>query len=63
MTAEERAYIRGAARRYVHEQAPTPPMAVLERVARIVLQARTPAGRQARYTNNYHQPASIEEVA
>jgi hypothetical protein len=39
MTAEERAHIREAARRYVHEQAPTPPLAVVERVARIVLQA------------------------
>jgi hypothetical protein len=41
MTAEERIRIQEAARRYVREQAPTPPVAVLERVARIVLQVRT----------------------
>jgi hypothetical protein len=44
MTAEERADIQELARRYVREQAPTPPTAVLERVARIVLQARTSIG-------------------
>jgi hypothetical protein len=44
VTNEEREGIREAARRYVHEQAPTPPVAVLERVARIVLQARTQPG-------------------
>ncbi len=38
MTAEERTRIQEAARRYVREQAPRPPVAVLERVARIVLQ-------------------------
>jgi hypothetical protein len=40
MTAEERIYIHVAARRYVREQAPNPPVWVLERVARIVLQAQ-----------------------
>jgi hypothetical protein len=40
VTAEERERIREAARRYVHERAPNPPDAVLERVARIVLEAR-----------------------
>lgn len=49
MTAGERMRIQEAARRYVHEQAPTPPLAVLERVARIVLQART-TGRQHQST-------------
>jgi hypothetical protein len=44
MTAEERADIHEMARRYVREQAPTPPTAVLECVARIVLQARTCMG-------------------
>jgi hypothetical protein len=39
--------IQAAARRYVREQAPTPPAAVLERVARIVLQAHALTGRQA----------------
>jgi hypothetical protein len=48
--------IQEAARRYVHEQAPTPPVAVLERVARIVLQART-TGRQA---PKRHHPASTQ---
>jgi hypothetical protein len=48
VTSDERKRIRAAARRYVHEQAPTPPAAVLERVARIVLQARTLTGSQAR---------------
>jgi hypothetical protein len=47
MTDEERECIREAARRYVRERAPTPPMAVLESVARIVLQARTPCRSQA----------------
>ena len=42
MTAEERTRIQEAACRYVREQAPTPPIAVLERVARIVLQAQSP---------------------
>jgi hypothetical protein len=42
VTSEERERIRAAARRYVREQAPTPPVAVLECVARIVLQAGTP---------------------
>jgi hypothetical protein len=41
MTGEERTAIQEVARRYVREQAPAPPVAVLERVARIVLQART----------------------
>ena len=41
MTAEEREGIREAARRYVNEQAPTPPNVILERVVRIVLQSRT----------------------
>ena len=40
-TAEERTRIQEAARCYVREQAPTPPLAVLERVARIVWQARS----------------------
>jgi hypothetical protein len=40
VTTEERERIRAAARRYVHEQAPTPPDAVLERVARIVLETK-----------------------
>jgi hypothetical protein len=40
VTNKERERIREAARRYVHEQAPSPPMETLERVARIVLQAR-----------------------
>jgi hypothetical protein len=39
MTAEERTRIQEAGRRYVREQAPRPPVAVLERVARIVVQA------------------------
>jgi hypothetical protein len=41
MTAEERMSIQEAARRYVREQAPIPPIAVLERIARIIQQART----------------------
>ena len=41
VTNEEREGVREAARRYVHEQAPTPPDAILERVAGIVLQARS----------------------
>lgn len=41
MTDEERERIREAARRYVREQAPTPPIALLERIARIVLQDKT----------------------
>jgi hypothetical protein len=36
--------IEEAACRYVREQAPTPPIAVLECVARIVLQATAPTG-------------------
>jgi hypothetical protein len=40
VTAEERAQIQQAARRYVREVAPTPSTAVLEQVARIVLEAR-----------------------
>jgi hypothetical protein len=40
MTAEERTCIHMAARRYVREQAPKPPVWVLERVARIVLEAQ-----------------------
>jgi hypothetical protein len=36
--------IEEAACRYVREQAPTPPRAVLECVARIVLQATAPTG-------------------
>jgi hypothetical protein len=40
MTEEERTHIREAACRYVREQAPMPPIAILERIARIVLQAR-----------------------
>jgi hypothetical protein len=51
VTSEERKRIQAAAWRYVHEQAPTPPVAVLERVARIVLEARTLTGPQARPTN------------
>jgi hypothetical protein len=41
MTSDEEAGIRAAARRYVQEEAPTPPTAVLEQVARIVLEVRT----------------------
>jgi hypothetical protein len=41
MTAEERTRIQQAARRYVREQAPTPPAAILEIVARILLEGRT----------------------
>ena len=37
MTAEERTRIQEEARRYVREQGPIPPVALLERVARIVL--------------------------
>ena len=40
MTVEERTRIQEEARRYVRQRAPTPPAAVVERVARIVLQAR-----------------------
>jgi hypothetical protein len=40
VTNKERECIRAAARRYVHEQAPRPPIEVLERVATIVIQAR-----------------------
>ena len=40
MTSEEREWIREAARRYVREQAPTPPAAILEQVARIVASVR-----------------------
>jgi len=47
VTNEQLECIRAAARRYVHEQAPSQPMEVLERVARIVLQA-TSAGSQPR---------------
>ena len=40
MTAEERAQIQQAARRYVREVAPIPPTAILEQVARIVMEAK-----------------------
>jgi len=40
VTNQEREDIRAAARRYVRDQAPTPPTALLEQVARIVLQAK-----------------------
>ena len=40
MTNQERERIREAARRYVRDQAPIPPTALLEQVARIVLQAK-----------------------
>jgi hypothetical protein len=43
MTAEERTRIQEAARRFVREQAPTPPLAILEQVVRIVLNVRRPA--------------------
>jgi hypothetical protein len=56
VTNKERECIRDAARRYVREQAPSPPIEVLERVARIVLQART-TGRQA---PKHHHPASTQ---
>jgi hypothetical protein len=46
VTNQERERIREAARRYVSDQAPDPPTALLEQVARIVLQAKT---RQASY--------------
>jgi hypothetical protein len=58
VTSEERQRIQAAARRYVREQAPTPPVAVLERVARIVLQARTLTGRQAGPANP--QPSRVD---
>jgi hypothetical protein len=45
MTADERTRVQEAARRYVREQAPMPPIAVLEHVAWVILQARSP-GRQ-----------------
>jgi hypothetical protein len=57
MTTEERQCIREAARRYVHEHAPVPPIAVLERVAQIVLQARSLDRHGAvsdRATGSYH---------
>ena len=38
MKAKERTRIQEAARRYIREQAPMPPVAVLNRVARIVLE-------------------------
>jgi hypothetical protein len=41
MTAEERMRIQEAACRYVRDQGPNPPTALLEQVARIVLQAKT----------------------
>jgi hypothetical protein len=40
VTNQERERIREAARRYVRDQGPNPPTAVLEQVARIVLQAK-----------------------
>jgi hypothetical protein len=57
VTNKERECIRDAARRYVREQAPSPPIEVLERVARIVLQARTLTGQQHVPSNHPH-PAS-----
>jgi hypothetical protein len=62
VTNEERECIRKAARRYVREQAPTPSIAVLERVARILLQARvtnsavTKAERTAKHAQNPNGP-------
>ena len=59
MTNEEREHIREVARRYVHEQAPVPPVAVLERVARIILQSKTPPHPSAvpdRAVSTSHQP-------
>ena len=50
MTAEEREGIREAARRYVNEQAPTPPNVILERVARIVRQSRPVALRSPNHS-------------
>jgi hypothetical protein len=44
MTPEERTRIQQAARRYVREQAPVPPVAILEQVARVILQARITNG-------------------
>jgi hypothetical protein len=41
VTNQERERIHQAARRYVHDQGPNPPTALLEQVARIVLQAKT----------------------
>ena len=41
MTNQARECIREAARRYVRDEGPIPPTAVLERVARIILQATT----------------------
>jgi hypothetical protein len=55
MTAEERTDIQELARRYVREQGRTPPIAVLECVARIVLQART----SSEMTVTSHGTASI----
>jgi hypothetical protein len=40
VTNQERECIREAARRYVRDQGPIPPTALLEQVARIVLQAK-----------------------
>ena len=42
MINEERERIREAARRYVCDQGPVPPIALLEQVARIVLEAKAP---------------------
>jgi hypothetical protein len=58
MTDEERRQIKEAACRYVREQAPTPPVPVVERVARIVLQARTSQWQVERTDRNPHHPTS-----
>jgi len=47
VTNKERECIREVARRYVREQAPSPPNEVLEHVAGIVLQARVANRPQA----------------
>jgi hypothetical protein len=63
VTAEERARIQQAARRYVRGGGADPQTAILEQVARIVLEARTssqsatnPAQTQGRAVGNPDQP-------
>jgi hypothetical protein len=55
VTAEERARIQEAARRYVREAAPTPPTAILEQVVRIVLEARTSSRSTSNPARTQHQ--------
>jgi hypothetical protein len=59
MTAEERTRIQELVRRYVRQHGPTPPTGVLERVARIVLQARSheaPHGCEQGSSGNSSRP-------